>query len=33
MKAAQWEAALGAYWDEHEALDAGPAARGPRAAR
>jgi superfamily II RNA helicase len=30
MNAAAWEAALGAYWDEHETLDAGPAARAPQ---
>jgi hypothetical protein len=24
-----WEAALGAYWDEHETLGDGPAARSP----
>jgi superfamily II RNA helicase len=29
MTAADWETALGAYWDEHETLDAGPAARSP----
>ena len=29
MNAAAWEAALGAYWDEHETMDAGPAARAP----
>jgi hypothetical protein len=29
MKVEQWEAALGAYWDEHEHLDAGPDARSP----
>jgi hypothetical protein len=29
MKAADWEAALGDYWDEHETMDAGPAARAP----
>jgi superfamily II RNA helicase len=29
MKAADWEAALGAYWDEHETMGAGPAARAP----
>jgi superfamily II RNA helicase len=29
MDAAAWEAALGAYWDEHEWLDDGPAARAP----
>jgi hypothetical protein len=30
MTAAAWETALGAYWDEHETLDAGPAARAPQ---
>ena len=29
MTPAAWEAALGAYWDEHETLDDGPAARSP----
>jgi hypothetical protein len=29
MSAAAWETALGAYWDEHETMDAGPAARAP----
>ena len=29
MHAAAWEEALGAYWDEHETLDDGPAARSP----
>ena len=29
MNAAAWEAALGAYWDEYESMDAGPAARAP----
>ena len=29
MNAAAWEAALGAYWDEYETMDAGPAARAP----
>jgi len=29
MDAAAWEAALGAYWDEHETIDSGPAARAP----
>jgi hypothetical protein len=29
MKAADWETALGAYWDEYETMDAGPAARAP----
>ena len=33
MNAAAWEAALGAYWDEHETIDDGPAARAPGAAR
>ena len=32
MHAAAWEEALGAYWDEHETLDDGPAARSPVAA-
>ncbi len=30
MTAAAWETALGAYWDEHETIDAGPAARSPQ---
>jgi superfamily II RNA helicase len=30
MTAAAWEAALGAYWDEHEAMGSGPDARSPR---
>jgi superfamily II RNA helicase len=30
MNAAAWETALGAYWDEHETMDDGPAARAPR---
>jgi superfamily II RNA helicase len=29
MTAAAWEAALGAYWDEHESMGTGPAARSP----
>ncbi len=29
MKAAAWEAALGVYWDEHETIDTGAAARSP----
>jgi superfamily II RNA helicase len=29
MNAAAWETALGAYWDEHETIEAGPAARAP----
>jgi superfamily II RNA helicase len=29
MNAAAWEAALGAYWDEYESIDTGPAARSP----
>jgi hypothetical protein len=29
MKAADWEAALGRYWDEHSELGDGPAARSP----
>jgi hypothetical protein len=29
MNAAAWETALGAYWDEYETMDAGPAARAP----
>ena len=29
MPAHAWEAALGAYWDEHETLGDGPAARSP----
>ena len=29
MNAAAWEAALGDYWDEHETIDTGPAARSP----
>jgi len=29
MSAADWEAALGAYFDEHESLDDGPDARSP----
>jgi superfamily II RNA helicase len=30
MTAAAWEDALGAYWDEHESLGSGPAARSPQ---
>ncbi len=29
MTADAWERALGAYWDEHETIDTGPAARAP----
>jgi hypothetical protein len=29
MGAAAWEAALGAYWEEHESMGAGPDARSP----
>ncbi|RZJ38647.1 MAG: DUF3516 domain-containing protein, partial [Brevundimonas sp.] len=29
MDAVAWEEALGAYWEEHESLDAGPDARSP----
>ena len=29
MNRAAWDAALGAYWDEHDVLGAGPDARGP----
>lgn len=29
MTAQAWEEALGAYWDEHESMDDGPAARAP----
>jgi hypothetical protein len=29
MNLAAWEEALGAYWDEYETLDDGPAARSP----
>jgi superfamily II RNA helicase len=29
MDAAAWEDALGAYWDEHDAIGAGPEARSP----
>jgi superfamily II RNA helicase len=29
MTPAAWESALGAYWDEHETIDDGPAARAP----
>ena len=30
MTADAWEAALGAYWDEHESLGSGPQARSPQ---
>jgi len=30
MTAAAWEQALGAYWDEYDAIDAGPAGRSPQ---
>jgi superfamily II RNA helicase len=30
MKDADWEAALGAYWDEHESMGSGPQARSPQ---
>jgi hypothetical protein len=30
MNVAAWEAALGAYWDEYETMDDGPAARSPQ---
>jgi hypothetical protein len=30
MRARAWEAALGAYWDEHEWMDSGPNARSPQ---
>jgi superfamily II RNA helicase len=30
MGRAEWEAALGAYWDEHETIGTGPDARSPR---
>jgi superfamily II RNA helicase len=30
MKDAEWEAALGAYWDEHESMGSGPQARSPQ---
>ncbi|HEX8105912.1 MAG TPA: DUF3516 domain-containing protein [Solirubrobacteraceae bacterium] len=30
MGAAEWEAALGSYWDEHETLGTGPQARSPQ---
>jgi hypothetical protein len=30
MKDADWETALGAYWDEHEAVGTGPDARSPQ---
>ena len=29
MTADAWEQALGAYWDEYETIDAGPAGRAP----
>ncbi len=29
MDAVAWEESLGAYWEEHESMDAGPAARSP----
>jgi hypothetical protein len=29
LDAAAWEAALGDYWEEHEAIDDGPAGRAP----
>jgi superfamily II RNA helicase len=29
MNAVAWEEALGAYWDEYESMDSGPAARAP----
>jgi hypothetical protein len=29
MSAAAWEAALGAYWDEYDAMGSGPQARSP----
>ncbi len=29
LSAADWEAALGAYWDEHETIGTGPSARSP----
>jgi hypothetical protein len=29
MHAAAWEEALGTYWDEHEEIDTGSAARAP----
>jgi hypothetical protein len=29
MTAAVWEERLGAYWDEHETMGSGPAARAP----
>ena len=29
MTAAAWEERLGAYWDEHETMGSGPAARAP----
>jgi hypothetical protein len=30
MTAAAWEERLGAYWDEHETMGSGPAARAPQ---
>ena len=30
MNLAAWEEALGAYWDEYESMDDGPAARSPQ---
>jgi Domain of unknown function (DUF3516) len=30
MTAPAWEEALGAYWDEHESMGAGPQARSPQ---
>jgi superfamily II RNA helicase len=30
MKDADWEAALGSYWDEHESMGSGPQARSPQ---
>jgi superfamily II RNA helicase len=30
MNVADWEAALGRYWDEHESMGSGPDARSPR---
>ncbi len=30
MKDADWEAALGTYWDEHESMGSGPQARSPQ---
>ena len=29
MTAGEWEQRLGAYWDEHETIGSGPAARAP----